>query len=355
MFVHLYSGCRSLVAKSGVGEAILHQREMLTRAGLDTTDHWSPAADILHCNTIFPDSVWAARRAKRRGEKVVYYGHSTMEDFRNSFKCSNLFAPLFRRWIIHCYEAGDVVITPTPYSKRLLEGYGIRKPIYALSNGIDTDFFAPDIDRRLAWREAYGLRPDEKAVISVGHYIARKGLPDFVALARELPDIRFFWFGYTNLNLVPAEIREAIQHAPSNLSFPGYVNREELRNAYCGCDLFAFLSHEETEGIVVLEALACGIPVLVRDIPVYEDWLEDGVSVYKAQDLIGFRDRLEGILSGALPNLTARGRTVAQARSLTATGNRLLEIYAETGLLPQPERLPHPCDTVYAVARKKPA
>lgn len=45
--------------------------------------------------------------------------------------------------------------------------------------------------------------------------------------------------------------------------------------------LFCFMSHEETEGIVVLEALACCIPVLVRDIPVYEDWLADGKNVLR--------------------------------------------------------------------------
>jgi 1,2-diacylglycerol-3-alpha-glucose alpha-1,2-glucosyltransferase len=333
MRVTLYSGCLSLVRKSGVGQAILHQKDMLERAGVETTNKWVGPSAVVHINTVFPDSPVAAWLARRWHRKVIYYGHSTMEDFRNSFKCSNLFAPLFKRWIIHCYSLGDVVITPTPYSKRLLESYGIKKPIYSLSNGVDTGFFAPIPERRAAFRAKYGLCPNDKAIISVGHYIERKGLLDFVELARSMPDVRFFWFGYTNLNLVPKRIRTAIQNAPKNLSFPGYVERDELRDAYCGCDLFAFLSQEETEGIVVLEALACGISTLVRDIPVYEDWLADGENVYKAGNLAEFKEKANGILTGALPDLAASGLWVAQDRSLEAVGEKLVGIYRKENIL----------------------
>jgi len=333
LHVHLYSGCISLVRRSGVGQAVLHQQQMLDRVGIETTSRWSEPAEAVHLNTIFPDSLLAGLLAHGEGRKVVYYGHSTMEDFQNSFRGSNTLAPLFRRWIVHCYNCGDVVITPTEYSKGILESYGIRKPIYSLSNGIDTEFFAPSDEHRAAFRRKYGLSPEEKAVLSVGHYIERKGLPDFIELARRLPQVRFFWFGYTNPNLIPENIRSAIRNAPENLCFPGYVDRGELRDAYCGCDLFAFLSKEETEGIVVLEALSCGISTVVRDIPVYRDWLENGVNVYKASDTDGFEETIRALLSGGLPDVTEAGRRVAQARNLSAVGERLREIYRREQIL----------------------
>ena len=112
--------------------------------------------------------------------------------------------------------------------------------------------------------------------------------------------------------------------APSNVCFPGFVDRERLREAYCGADVFAFFSMEETEGIVVLEALSCGIPVLVRDIPVYRGWLEQGA--YKAAETEGFYKTLTGLLDGTLPDLTAAGRAVAEASSLEAVGRQLQEI-----------------------------
>ena len=108
-------------------------------------------------------------------------------------------------------------------------------------------------------------------VISAGHTIERKGILDYIALARRMPWVKFIWFGHTPEHLLPRPIRKAVANAPPNLFFAGFVGQEELRDAYCGADVFAFLSLEETEGIVVLEALSCGIPVVLRDIPVYRD------------------------------------------------------------------------------------
>lgn len=184
MRVFIYNGGLRLVGKSGVGQAILHQREMLRRARIDTADHWCQRAGAVHINTVLPDSVLAALAAKLMGRKVIYYGHSTMEDFRRSFRGSDRLAPLFRKWITFCYSLGDVVLTPTEYSRRLLESYGLKPPVYSISNGVDTEFFAPDPTRRASFRRRWGLREGERAVISVGHTIARKGLPEFLELAR---------------------------------------------------------------------------------------------------------------------------------------------------------------------------
>ena len=341
MRIYIYSGGEKLVGKSGVGQAIRHQRECLRRSGVATTDRWTADAAAVHVNTVLPDSVLAALGAKLRGRKVVWYGHSTMEDFRSSFKGSNALAPLFKRWITFCYGLGDVVLTPTEYSRALLESYGLKKPVYSISNGVDTAFFKPDPAARTALRVRFGLREEEKVVVSVGHMIARKGLPEFLELARSIPEAKFIWFGWTNPKLIPQEITRAIEDAPGNVIFPGFVGREVLREAYQGADVFAFLSHEETEGIVVLEALACGVPTVLRDIPVYDGWLEHGKNVYKASNGGEFQRTVTGLLDKALPDLTAAGRAVAESRSLEQVGKRLKEIYLEQRVLPPlPQALP---------------
>ena len=339
--VYLYRGGEKLVGRSGVGQAIRHQAESLRRCGLTVTDRLMPDTAAVHINTVLPDSVVTALLARLRGKKVVWYGHSTMEDFRRSFRGSDLLSPLFRRWLTFCYGLVDVVVTPTPYSRRLLARYGLRKPVYSLSNGVDTDFFRPDSAAKTAFRRRYGLRPEEKTVISVGHTIARKGLPEFLELARRMPGVRFLWFGWTDPRLLPAELRRAIQTAPPNVLFPGFVDRERLREAYQGADVFAFLSHEETEGIVVLEALACGIPTVLRDIPVYDGWLENGKNVYKALNTDDFQRIVMGLLAQTLPDLTAAGRQPAESRSLEAVGEGLKDIYRRERILPPlPSPLP---------------
>ena len=198
--------------------------------------------DIVHINTVFPDSLLAVLAARLSGKKIVYYAHSTMEDFRRSFPGSNWFAPLFKRWIKWCYQMGDVIITPTDYSRSLLLEYGVKKPIYSLTNGVDTEFFSPNEMRRKAFRERYGLAQQDQVVISAGHTIERKGILDYIALARQMPQVRFFWFGHTPNYLVPKAVRRAMAEAPGNLCFAGYISQEELRDAYCGADVSAFLS-----------------------------------------------------------------------------------------------------------------
>ena len=74
MRVHLYEGgLTPLVAHSGVGQAICHQRAMLAEAGVELTDGWKGRADAVHINTVLPDAPLAALRARLRGETVVWY------------------------------------------------------------------------------------------------------------------------------------------------------------------------------------------------------------------------------------------------------------------------------------------
>lgn len=329
MKICIYKGAEALVEKSGVGSAIRHQETILKEAGYEVVSHMDSETDAVHLNTVFPDSVIAALIAKICGKTIIYYGHSTMEDFRYSFKGSNLFAPIFRIWIKFCYSMGDVIITPTEYSRRLLQSYGIRKPVIALSNGIDIQQYIPDTEKRKSFRQKYHLPEDQKVILSVGHYIERKGILEYIEMARRMPQVQFLWFGYTDPKLIPAKVQEAIKTAPENVHFPGYVSSDELRYAYQGSDLFCFMSHEETEGIVVLEALACEIPILVRDIPVYEDWLTSGVNAYKAENLDEFISIAKGILNNGLPSLSEQGRNVAKERAFPEIANKMKRIYSE--------------------------
>lgn len=94
-------------------------------------------------------------------------------------------------------------MTPTSYSRKLLIKYGIKKPIYPVTNGVDTDFFRADAGEGRCFREKYHISPDQKVVISAGHLIKRKGIFDFITLASQMPDTLFIWFGGGNDWAVP--------------------------------------------------------------------------------------------------------------------------------------------------------
>ena len=78
---------------------------------------------------------------------------------------------------------------------------------------------------------------------------------------------------------------------------------------------------------MVLEALASGVPVLVRDIPVYDGWLEDGVQVYKANSAEGFRRRLDQVFAEDTSELRERGRRLAWEHSIYQAGMFLDGVY----------------------------
>ncbi len=314
------------VEKSGVGRALYHQLKAAELNGINCVSSLDNA-DVIHINTVFPDAVRMAKKARKINIPVAYHAHSTREDFRNSYIGANLVSGIFKQWIKYCYNLGDVIITPTEYSKKLLTGYGIKKPIFAVSNGIDLDDYKPTEEKGRKFRERYGIADNEKVIMSIGLLMMRKGVPDFAELARRMPEYKFIWFGTANLKLVGKDVRKAVTAAPPNLIFAGYANKPQIQEALSGADLFLFPSFEETEGIVVLEALAMKIPVLLRNIPVYEGWLENNKNCYMANNVEEFEKLARGILENKLPNLTEAAFETAKTRSLKVTGAKLAEVY----------------------------
>lgn len=325
MKVYIYSEMQKKIAKSGVGRAIYHQKKALSDFGVTLVDSVEEA-DVVHINTVLPNSYRLAKKLRKAGKPLVYHAHSTKEDFRNSYIGSNLVAGLFKRWVISCYTKGDVIVTPSEYSKGLLKGYGIKKDIFAISNGIDLEDYRRDEQAGKEFRRKYGFSDEDKVVISVGLLIKRKGVHDFVEIARRLPQYKFIWFGWSNLNLVGHEVRRAVKNAPENLIFAGYVDKPALQAAFSGSDLFMFPSYEENEGIVVLEALAMRTPALLRNIPVFNSWISSG-GAYLANDTDEFVRLTEDILEGRVPSLVENGYEVVRSRSFAQTGRQLAEAY----------------------------
>lgn len=327
--VLLYTEGLKTISKSGLGKAIKHQMQALKENGIDYTTDLDDDYDILHINFYGPKSYLFAKKAKKEGKKIIYHAHSTEEDFRNSFIGSNLVSPQFKQWLITCYSLGDMILTPTPYSKKILEGYDIDVPIISISNGVDVNFFKKNSKLGKEFRKKYGFRNDDKVIMGVGLYIERKGILDFVELARRLPDYKFIWFGHSPLAASPAKVRKAVNTKLDNLFFPGYVEPEELKGAYSGADLFIFPTQEETEGIPILEACSAKIKAIVRDIGVFDEWLLDGVNVYKVKDVDEFEEKIVKVLNNELPDLTEEGYQVALNHDIKKVGKDLVNIYKD--------------------------
>lgn len=318
-----------MTSNSGLGKAIKHQMKALESANVEYTTNLKDDYDIIHINFYGPRSYHLAKKAHRKGKKVVYHAHSTEEDFRSGFIFCKQLAPLFKRWLIKCYSLGDVIVTPTPYSKRLLEGYGIKKKIYAISNGIELDLFKKDEAAGERFRKEYNYKKEDKVIIGIGLYITRKGIVDFVELAKRMPEYKFIWFGYSPLAAATEDVRKAVNTKLDNLVFAGYVKQQVIKDAMNGCDVYLFPTYEETEGIPIIEACACKTTAIIRDIPIFEEMLEDGKNVYKAKTVDEFEKKIRGVITGNLPKVGERAYKVAEERDIKKVGEQLKKVYEE--------------------------
>jgi glycosyltransferase involved in cell wall biosynthesis len=311
----------------GHEQSVRNQRKIMDRAGIEYTTEPTLEADILHLNNMGPKSVYHAKRANREDVPVLIHGHQTAEDFEESFAFSDVLAKPLRPYLEYAYDLGDHLVCPSEHNRAVIEEY-TDTPTTVISNGFDPEKLEGHESLREEYLDRYDLEPP--VVFNVGHVIPRKGLEAFVETARALPDLDFVWFGYLNPTghtidriLRSRETQRLVESAPENVTFTGYV--EDIRGAFAAGDIFFFPTKNENEGMALLEAMACGKPPVVRDIPTFE-WLEHGTDSLKAETAFEAQiDRLRDPDERRAIGETARDRS--QAFTLEAVGDELVALY----------------------------
>jgi 1,2-diacylglycerol-3-alpha-glucose alpha-1,2-glucosyltransferase len=332
--------------RGGIVTATRQQRSALDSAGVDVvTTPWvgdGPLAaarsrlsggrafreyDIAHCNVIGPGSVAVARHAGRDDIPLVLHSHVTAEDFGESFRFASHVAPALKPYLRWFYSQADLVLCPSEYTKSVVASYPVTAPIEPMTNGVDIDSLHGHEQFRADVRDRYDL--DGMVVFCVGEVFERKGLTTFCRVAQQT-DYEFAWFGHYEEGLAASEpVRRWTSSPPENVTFAGWM--DDKRMAFGAGDVYLFATKDENQGIAALEAMATGNAVVLRDIPVFEEFFTHGEDCLKCETEAEFVDALDHLAEH--PELRDRlgenARETAAAHSLDRVGDRLVETYEE--------------------------
>ena len=226
--------------------------------------------DIAHANDWM--TVPAGLLLKDAGKKFIFHVHSTEYDRTNNNP---------RPWVVELEKTGirqaDGVITTSNHMKRqLVSRYGADpNKVYVLYNGIDVGKFRRHLHIRTK-------KPGEKVVLFVGRLTVQKGIWELLHAARKVvdadPDVKFLIVGAGDQSgdLIRLSIDLGLQE---NVIFTGRVSEEELLAAYRISDIFIMPSVSEPFGIVALEAMASGKPVIVSKTSGVSEIIEHRITV----------------------------------------------------------------------------
>jgi glycosyltransferase involved in cell wall biosynthesis len=316
----------------GQHQSVENQRTVLAANGIDYTTEPDLSADLLHLNNMGPRSVYYAWRAQRAGVPVVAHTHQTAADFENSFAFSNTLAKPMRPYLEHAYGLADHLVCPSEHTREVVDDY-TDVPKTVISNGFDDAKLEgyDDPELRREYLDRYDLEPP--VVFTVAHVLKRKGLETFIETARQMPDTEFVWFGFLNPTggffgqfLQSSETKRLVESSPDNCTFTGFV--DDIAGAFAAGDVFYFPTHNENEGMALLEAMSCGIPPVVRSIDTYT-WLEDGETCLKGDSVGEFETALRRVLDDAdeRDRIGANARELSQQFTLETVGEQLVALY----------------------------
>lgn len=239
------------------------------RPGVRLVQRGEAPADVVHAHTVGARYLW---NALVRKAPLVVSAHVTPGTCLGGVRFDRLCYALTRPYLRLAYNLADVVIAVSPAVTAELKELGVRSRVVELCNSVDRGHFRPELELRRRSRDRLGLDDEAFVVLGVGQAQPRKGLQNFVNVARMLPDMRFVWVGgrpFGRSTAAYEEISRLMQHPPPNVTFTGVVPLEEMPGYYNAADAFFFPSFQECFGYAVVEAAATGLPVLLRNNPEY--------------------------------------------------------------------------------------
>ncbi|WP_437224204.1 glycosyltransferase [Planctomicrobium sp. SH661] len=289
--------------------------------------------DIVHVHHPFLLGSTGQLLAADRGVPLVYTHHTrysvyieTKTDWPRSVEEGIV------ELIVGFCELCDGVVAPSEGIRDLLQQRGITNRIQVIPTGVDVRRFKRADRSEL--RRQLSLPESRKIVGHVGRLAPEKNTP-FLAKAvaaflKKSPQAEFVVVGDGPDRVSMLKVLKG-EGVADRSHFLGFLEGEDLVNAYAGFDVFAFSSHSETQGMVLAEAMAAGVPVVAVDATGVRDMIIDGENgrIIPTDDVGGFVAALQEVLESPTDRFREGAIRSAEEASQENCARNMLDFYAE--------------------------
>lgn len=293
--------------------------------------------DVLHIQTPFLAHRAGLTLARRLGIPVVETYHTYFEEYLYHyipFLPGRLLRAAARHFTREQCNRLDSVIVPSHAMQDVLRGYGVRRPLDIIPTGLEPENYQSYSQHR--FRARHGIPPGRPVMVHVGRVAHEKNIAFLLdvldAVCNRIPDALLVIAG-------EGPARDTLRRQAADkgragsVLFVDYLPRgPELWECYCGGDVFVFASATETQGLVLLEAMALGVPVVSTAHLGTRDILAAGRGALVADGtLADFTAKVCAVLSSSTlrRQLSAEGRRYALEWSADRMAPRLAACYAQ--------------------------
>ncbi len=282
--------------------------------------------DLLHSHSPFYLSLYALRRYADTPH--IFTLHTDPAAFPGIPLPVPGVSQLSWEYVLSVLPQYDYITVPTSYLAQRLRVADIG-PVSVIPSGVDTHSVYYDPTARERFIAQFGL---SDFILTVGRLDdPRKNIRSIVALARQLPAHTFVVIGDIRAGYPPSYWYKhtLMQQAPDNVYWLGYQPFDIVRGAYAAAYCVVHPSYAETEGLTVLEAMACETPVIVRPLPAYHDFLAHGSNALFANSLTEFHTAISQLTSDTplYRRLAHAGRQTAEQRDSRRVAQQHIALY----------------------------
>lgn len=291
--------------------------------------------DIVHAHHPFLLGMTALRVARERELPLVFTHHTLYERYTHYVPADS---QALKRFVIELAtryaNLASLVFAPSQSIAELLRERGVKSPIAEVPTGVQLEQFSGGDGGKM--REQLGIPKDAYVVGHLGRLALEKNLNFLAAAVAEFmlehSDVHFLLVGSGPLTEQLQQLF-ASRGLAERLHMPGTMQGEAQRDAYTAMDAFAFASTSETQGMVLTEAMAAGVPVIALDANGSREVVRDGINgrliMHEDQgEFIAAMKSLYALSAEQRHKLSRAALETAQDFSMENCAKRALDLYA---------------------------